>query len=238
MGEQHENPGGAAAGAEATTRRAGAGGARGRVRARFVACGGAAPGARDVGGRRPRRRRPARAAARPARRRRPTPAAPKHRLRRFAYAALAVVVGLALLGFGLHERSDASRARAAAASSQRRARALEAGIQVRNQQLAAAQAIVAQLNARLAALAARGKPLPTTTTITHLIDEIPGATRAFRRCADSALVAATEALNFAAAYPTSEARVTAAATAVASVCGQASSAANTLDDLTASATSR
>jgi hypothetical protein len=161
----------------------------------------------------------------------PTPTTTPARSHRvLALAALAFVIAVGLLGFGLSQRSDAARSRAKVTAAQRRNSALQSAVKIKTEQLAATSARLAQLNARVAALSS-GKPTANSPRVQQLVNAIPAATDGARNCASSALAAASKALDFASAFPTSASGVDAAASSVASVCGRATTAANALDNL-------
>jgi hypothetical protein len=159
------------------------------------------------------------------------PAAARSRLAQ-AGVAIALIVVVGLLGFGLRERSNASHARAEATTTQRRNAALGNAARIKARQLAASQARVDQLNARVVALESGRNPATADAGLLKLVAAVPPATDALRRCAGSALATASDALDYAAAFPTSAAGVNTAATTVAATCGQATDLANTLDGLT------
>ena len=91
-------------------------------------------------------------------------------------------------------------------SSQRRGPRSRPRLQIKNRQLAAAQVAVGSARSAPLALAARRKPVPRPRPRSSgSSTRFPAPRARSGRCADSALVAATEALDFAAAFPTSEA---------------------------------
>ena len=159
------------------------------------------------------------------------PARPARSRRTLAFAAIAIALVLGLAGFGVVQRSDAARSRAHDATTQRRNRALEAQIRIKTQQLSASQNHANELNDRVTTLTSGKRTVGNVPGLSQLVDAIPPATDGLRTCASSALAAASDALDFAAAFPTSADRVDAAASTVASVCERANTAANTLDDL-------
>jgi len=152
--------------------------------------------------------------------------------RRLLVSALALFVVVGLVGFGLHERSNADGSRARSTTLLRRTQALDAQIRVKAQQVTATQATVTQLENRITALTADKQPSKDESAeLRQLVNAVPAATDGVRQCADAAFQTALNALNFAAAYPDKSAGVDTAATNTASVCGRAGAAANALDEL-------
>jgi hypothetical protein len=152
--------------------------------------------------------------------------------RRVAVGALAFVAVVVLVGFGLHERSNAQRSSARSAALQRQTQALAAQVQLAEQQLGADAATITRLDHALTAVAARTTPSKNQSAeLRHILAALPAATDGIRQCANAAFDAASSALDFAAAYPGSSTGVDAAATNAASVCARAGVAATTLDEL-------
>jgi len=160
-----------------------------------------------------------------------TPRRPRPR-RRVAVAALALVAAGALVGFGVHERSNAQRSHARSVTLQRRTQALVAQLRLNAQQLSANEATITQLNNRVAALATHKTRTPNQSAeLRQILAAVPAATDGVRQCANAAFDAASSAVQFAAAYPQSATQVDTAATNAAAVCARAGQAANALDQL-------
>jgi hypothetical protein len=157
---------------------------------------------------------------------------PATRRSRRAYAALALVVVLALGGFGMYVRSSASRSHARVKSLEQQAQALNAQSQLRAQQLRSSEARAAQLDDRVSALSAnKTVPVDAPTQLREIVGAIPSATDGLRQCAAAALQTASNALDVAADRANGTARLNASATSAASVCARAGVAANRLDEV-------
>jgi hypothetical protein len=176
----------------------------------------------------------------------------RHRFgRRLAYAAVMTAIAAGLVGFGLHEQSNAARWRASSLSWQARANAHPSPDQTQHQAASATPPTVVRsitttttgstrttgrtgttggVSTTIPADSSRVTPQPAQ--LTNIINAVPSVTRGLEQCASAALATASDALNFAAAFPNATTNaVDADSTAVSSVCGRARAAANTLTDL-------
>jgi len=154
---------------------------------------------------------------------------------RVAYAVVMLIVASGLVGYALHERSNAARWRASSLGWQARAQTRNSPELAATPQPSAPQPKVGSVNnaSTTTTLGASSSPLTARPErLNQIINTVPSVTRGLEQCASAALATASDALTFAAAFPNATTNaVDADSTTVSSVCGTARAAANRLNEL-------
>jgi Tfp pilus assembly protein PilN len=147
--------------------------------------------------------------------------------------ALVACVLVGLLIFGLNQRSSAGKWRSSSNAQQARANSLDGQLTTKTQQLTASQQKVTQLNNNLATLASeKAQITDQREQLRQIVSTVPSVTGGLRQCATSALTMAQDSLDYAASFPYGSIdSINADSDTITSVCGSASTAANTLDGL-------
>ena len=160
--------------------------------------------------------------------------------RRLAGGLLMLVVLGGVLGWGLHQRSEANRLRSHALVLQTRAHTREVQLRNRTLQFRASQATIGQLNRNIAALASdKTNPADRPEQLRQIIAAIPAVSDGVRHCANISLATVSDALDFVATYPQSTTdTINTDSSKVETTCGQATAAINTLEGLTAGANAK
>jgi hypothetical protein len=124
------------------------------------------------------------------------------RLLVFGAMALAIVIGLGGLAYGLHERSNANHARSELEPAQLRIKQLVARLGNEQKQLAASVANATVLNRSISTLTSdNAGGTRTFQPLSKIVAAVPAVTDGIRQCSNAALATATEARAYAAEYP-------------------------------------